>query len=367
MASKLKQNIILLAITIIFFLAFLEIGTRIIAHLSPKFACDAFSNPDDWFVCGLEFILPKTADEHNQSGIILDQKICDKWDAELGWVPNPNCNSVRSSVRYTTNSQGFRGIKEFKPEKNRTRTIIVGDSFTWGENNQDNETYPFYLDKLFNGSIDVINMGVHGYGPDQFYLYYMRNGSKYKPDIVIFGLFLPDIHRTAFKVRSFFKPRFIIENDKLKLDPSSTNIPDLKTALEMSSAIKKKPRLYSISYALGILNKASRLISSYKDEVNLTLKIVEEMNSKLKENNTRLIVLLIPEHDMVEKNNDDYYGAIPLLTRNLEKNNIEYINLQPIFKREFLLNNQSLYMGHLKPSGNLVIAKELMGHLNKNP
>lgn len=354
------QNIFLLIITILVCFILLEAGARITAHYSKNFLCDTYSNPDDWFLCRLEFDLGKSW-KQNQSALRLDEEICDKWDAELGWAPNPNCRAIRNSIKYTTNSQGFRGLKEFRLEKERKRIVILGDSFTWGENNFDNETYPFYLEKLFNESIDVINMGVHGYGPEQSYLYFMRDGLKYKPDIVVFGLFLPDIHRTAFRVRSFFKPRAFIENGELKLD--SYQIPDLRTALQMSHDVKSKKRLYSISYFLGAFNKLIRLATAYEKETSLTLKIIEQMDAQLKKDNIRLIVLLIPEQEMVEKGNADYYGVVPKITKTLGKDGIEYINLQPVFKNETDSKKQSLYQGHLKPEGNLAVAKELYEHL----
>ena len=278
----------------------------------------------------------------------------------MGWIPKPNC---RTKI-YSTNSKGFRGVKEYTPTKSKKRIVVVGDSFAWGENSMDNETFPFYLEKLSNESIETINMGVHGYGPDQFYIYFTRDGLKYKPDAVVFGLFLPDIHRTIFKVREYFKPRFILENGKLKLDTDSTNIPDLKTALQMSSEIKKKNRLYSLSYLHGLLNKAARRAASYRGETSLTLEIIDEMHDLLKKENIEMIVVLIPEQGMVEGNNGDYYGVVPQITANLEKENIGYINLQLVFRNEFKLKNQSLYGGHLKPAGNLIIARELFNNLH---
>ena len=90
------------------------------------------------------------------------------------------------------------------------------------------------------------------------------------------------------------------------------------------------------------------------------------MNKKLKGKNTELIVLLIPEQEMVEKNNFDYYGVIPQITSNLNENKIEYINLQPVFKKEFDSRKESLYQAHLKPIGNFIIARELFKYINKS-
>ena len=365
MRKIIFKNIILLTTTIIMFFVLLETGMRIIAFFSPQFLCETFSDPSDSILCQLEPRLSESIKNYNQTTGVNNQNICDKWDSELGWIPKPNC---RTPV-YSTNSKGFRGTQEYfleKDKKIKTRIIVLGDSFTWGENNFDNETYPFYLSKLYNENVDVINMGVHGYGPDQFYLYYIREGVKYKPDIVVFGLFLPDIHRTIFRMRDYFKPRFIIINGDLMLDKDSSYIPDIPIALKMSSEIKKKSRSYAFSYFYELFSKAQRRYTSYKYEASLTLKIIDELNKQLKEHKTRLIVLLIPEQEMIEKNNDDYYGAIPQITEHLEKENIEYINLQSLLKKEYQATGQSLYMGHLKPIRNIFVAQELFKYLNNN-
>jgi len=359
MKSKLIQNIILLLTTIVIFILLIEIIARIFIFFFPTYICYTHPNPEDVFLCEQMHHLSKSLE--NNLTLRANQDICAKWDIEIGWVPKPNCKTAK----YTTNSNGIRGKKEFDLKKSKVRIVILGDSFTWGENNLDNETYPFYLDELSNGGFDVLNMGVNGYGPDQFYLYFMRDGFKYEPDIVIFGLFFPDIHRTVFKFRYYFKPRFIIENDKLKFDADSSPIPDLKTALQMSSEINEKNRFYSLSFLYVSYTKLTRLVTAYEKETSLTLKIIDQMDKELKKRNIKLIVLLIPEQEMVEKSNTNYYGVVPKITSYLGSKDIDYINLQPIFKKETEMNNQSLYAGHLKPIGNKIIANELFAYLTK--
>lgn len=362
MKSKLKQNIMILILSIVIFLILLEIGARVIAYFSPKFLCQTFSDPNDIFLCNLELQLAKNLEKYNQTTALATQNICDKLDFQLGWVPKPNC---RTKI-YSTNSKGFRGTKEYSLEKSKKRIITLGNSFTWGENVYNNETFPSFLEKFYNGSAEVINMGVHGYGPDQFYIYFARDGISYNPDIVVIGLFLPDIHRTIFKVRDYFKPRFIIQDGELKIDPESSEIPDIKSAMSKSAEVKKKPRLYSISFLHGLYGKFIRRATSYEYESALTLKIIEEMQKQLEDHNIKLIVLLIPEQGMIEKDNQNYFGALPKITAELKSKGIEYIDLQPVFMRDMKLNNQNLYNGHLNPEGNMVIARELYSYLNKN-
>ena len=53
-----------------------------------------------------------------------------------------------------------------------------GDSFVFGDEISDNETWQTYLAALFQR--DVYNMGVKGFFPDQALLHYRRYASKIK-------------------------------------------------------------------------------------------------------------------------------------------------------------------------------------------
>ena len=76
------------------------------------------------------------------------------------------------------------------PDKNRI--LILGDSFTFGTNVSDEESYPYYLERLLPGT-EVLNMGIEGYGHDQMLLYLKEEGLKYNPDIIIVGFLYCDI------------------------------------------------------------------------------------------------------------------------------------------------------------------------------
>ena len=355
MNKKIIPNFIVLLTTILILLLLLEVTFRLTSSYSDQFLCNTFSDLNDRFLCAMEKPL-RSSIEENLSISTTDKDICDVWDSDLGWAPRNNCKAGT----YTTNSQGFRGTLDVLSKKTKPRIVMLGDSFTWGEKNLDNQTYPFYLEQLFGGSVEVVNMGVHGYGPDQFYLYYLREGQKLNPDVVIFGLFLPDIHRTVFHIREFYKPRFTIINNTLVKHPLSS-IPSLDEALSSSSKIKHKPRFYLFSYVYGFYSKATRLFTHYEDEVALTLKIIGETNAAMSEKNISFIVILIPEQGMVEKNNEDYHGTIPILEQELQRKSIQYLNLNPSFKQEFEQSGKSFYQGHLTSEGNMLIARELYG------
>lgn len=140
----------------------------------------------------------------------------DRYDPTLGWASKPDLRDVRvfGDEVLNTNHRGLRGTTDFPYEGDRPRIVVLGDSFTFGEEVSDDETYSHYLQKLLPKS-DVINMGVHGYGHDQMLLLLREEGLKYRPDVVVLGFVVADVDRNVLGFRDFAKPRFTVEDGKL--------------------------------------------------------------------------------------------------------------------------------------------------------
>ena len=100
---------------------------------------------------------------------------------------------TKTSDSATYNSEGFRG-PEFLKEKpdNTYRIFVLGGSTTFGDGNDDNETWPYYLQEIFDVAdlsynVEVINAGtssawsgsetkmirekILGYNPDMLMIY----------------------------------------------------------------------------------------------------------------------------------------------------------------------------------------------------
>jgi len=146
------------------------------------------------------------------------------FDPNRGWAVKPNLHNVPvfKDQLLNTNSKGLRGKSEYAYVKTpgKIRILVLGDSFTFGDEVSDDETYPHYLQALLPQS-EVLNFGVYGYGHDQMLLYFKREGIKYSPDIVILGFVHDDMIRNMLEFRDYAKPQFELTNDELKL----TNVP----------------------------------------------------------------------------------------------------------------------------------------------
>lgn len=95
------------------------------------------------------------------------------------------------------NSEGWRDVEHtFEKAKGRVRVLFVGDSFTFG-------TVPFAalytrrveakLHEMGYPSVEVISIGVGGWGPDQELEVLRNEGVRYDPDLVIYQFCSNDI------------------------------------------------------------------------------------------------------------------------------------------------------------------------------
>jgi hypothetical protein len=87
------------------------------------------------------------------------------------------------------NSWGYRD-REFGPRREGVRrVVVVGDSFPMGMAVDVKQTFPKVLEELLGPSVEVLNLGVLCYGPDQELLVIKDEVVRLKPDIVLWSLY----------------------------------------------------------------------------------------------------------------------------------------------------------------------------------
>lgn len=153
-----------------------------------------------------------------------------------GWgvVPGLKQLPVFDGKTMNTNSRGLRGAKEYSYERvpGKSRVVLLGDSFTFGDEVSDHETYVHHLERMYPNT-EFINLGVSGYGHDQMLLYWKEEGVRYKPDLVILGFLYYDMERNLRKFRFYSKPKFVSRGGRLKLVNSPVPEPERLAAEEI--------------------------------------------------------------------------------------------------------------------------------------
>ncbi len=212
-------------------------------------------------------------DRHQSSGTEIYYKF-DIYDPSKGWISQPNLRDMKvfGDKTLNTNSKGFRGKKDYPYIKNKEmlQILILGDSFTFGDEVSDDETYSFYLQEMLPNT-EVINLGVHGYGHDQMLILLKEEGVKYEPDIVILGFNFVDMPRNLLQFRDFAKPRFVLNGDELKLTGSPVPRPEDILQLDWT-----RPRTFDMFSLMRY--KVRKLSGLHKKEMeDVTTAIVADM------------------------------------------------------------------------------------------
>jgi lysophospholipase L1-like esterase len=144
-----------------------------------------------------------------------------QYDERLGWKLRPSAVGVNRGREFTheirTNSHGYRDT-EHTPARppGKRRIVLLGDSFAMGWGVERQQMFSSLLERLVP-DLEVINLGVAGYGTDQEVLTYESEGSRYETDWVLLAV-LPgnDVHDNLRGSR-YHKPYFLLDGDSLSL------------------------------------------------------------------------------------------------------------------------------------------------------
>ena len=203
---------------------FLEGGSRAFLACSPCFLRVAGEDDPSW---RLQWVGRKRT-EGISYGI-------DVYHPRRGWALRSllDRRAYHGRGRLSSDGHGIRGARENPLARvpGRRRIVVLGDSYTFGEEVSDDETYAARLEALLSDT-DVLNLGVHGYGHDQMLLTLREDGVRYQPDVVLLGFVAMDMPRNTLSFRDYAKPWFVLEGGRLALRGTPVPTPEEVLAAE---------------------------------------------------------------------------------------------------------------------------------------
>lgn len=277
----------------------------------------------------------------------------DAYDPTQGWIAKPNLRDEQAGPNWSvsTNSRGLRGKTEYAYEKTagKLRALVLGDSFTFGDEVGDNETYSYYLQQLLP-QIEVINMGVHGYGHDQMLILFKEEGVKYQPDIVILGFLEKDMARNLLEFRDYAKPKFVMENGQLALRGSP--VPRPEQVLEWDWA---RPRTVDI---LSAIVQQYRVWSGLDRaaQVDITMRILDEIVGVVQSIRATPIFVYLPtgreiaDPDAATEGEQVFFS----LCRSIRR--VRCFSSRPQFTEQVAQGKTFKVKGHWEPLGHVTAA-----------
>lgn len=284
----------------------------------------------------------------------------DVYDPVRGWALRPALRDlpVFDGKTLSSNSKGIRGNAEYSYRKSpeAPRIGVFGDSFTFGDEVSDEETFSHRLGQLLPGT-EVLNFGVHGYGDDQALLYLQQEGMKYHPDLVILGFVFADVERNVLAFRDYAKPRFVLARGKLVLE--NTPVPSIDDVLRA-----ERYRLRFVD-AVTILYQEMMWRSGIAERhaCELTTAILEEMRRTVEAAGGRMLAVYLP---VVDEIND----ASPGLTKgeqyffgSCRADGLDCVSARPALLAERSGKDPLIPGKHWPPDEHLVVAEVIRAHV----
>ncbi len=260
-----------------------------------------------------------------------------KFDPELGWVSKPNLrmdDAFGPGKHLIINSQGYRSTRDFdeKIPAGKVRVLCTGDSFAWGNGVGNGSPWVELLSSL-DPKVEAINLGQNGYGLDQIYLRYKRDGERFEHDVHVFsfiGLDFDRMRNTDFL--GMPKPKLRLNGQAIEVEnspipePSDLRIWSLRASkfLFEFRTFEQLMKLYVGQYATPPLgDRTLRADTTLKE---LIFRIFEEIAKLTAGRNATLVAVYLPVSlDYALDERLDGWRAE--LRTELDKRNINFVDL----------------------------------------
>lgn len=151
---------------------------------------------------------------HHERAARLGVNAYAHYDADLGWTEKADWTSLGDAPRVSTTRDGIRNNSAGAVRPPPMGAILaVGDSFTFGSDVADDETWPAVLERLLEAP--VVNAAVEGFGLDQSVLRVEALMASYQPRAVLLGVFEQDVLRATYSRFEKPKPYFRVSGEAL--------------------------------------------------------------------------------------------------------------------------------------------------------
>ncbi len=343
-----KRPLIFLAYWILLFL-FFETTARIVLLHTPILNRNRVET-DSWY--RLDIIRDPDDQKHKWqfSG-------CYGYDALLGWKLKPNCTNAAMfpGLIVHTNAQGLRGIVDYNLIKSpdKKRIAIIGDSFTFGHDAGDDQTYPYILQQHLTQT-EIMNFGVSGYGLDQILLSLKQKVSLYKPDLVVLGFVYADDYRGLVSFRfGRSKPRYELINGHLHL----MNVP-VPTMAKIRSDEFFKPKLLDLLSILYYKFLPPSYLKKQRDQ--LTSATLDEMIRTVQDMGTDIVLVdIYTPLEMANLHQHEPKEGEKFFLNYCRKHKVPYILTRPYFEKAINEGVTLTKNVHWDKVGNAIIAEAI--------
>ena len=234
----------------------------------------------------------------------------------------------------------------------RSDIVVIGDSHTYGNTATMDDSWPYVLGRL--SGREVYNMGMGGYGPNQYFHLFTTRALALRPRTIVVGLYMGDDFENAFLIT------YGLEHwAHLRALPAEKVDFDIWGAAPSTPSWHKRIRVWlsrhSVTYQLvfhgpllgrfqgevqirnvqtrsdsavsltipannileaflpkGILRNLDQDSEGIREGMRITFKLLADMNDISRQNHLQFIVAVIPTKEMVFADYLEHNSNIPL-------------------------------------------------------
>lgn len=302
-------------------------------------------------------------------------------------------------------SQGLRGAREYEPtpRPGTLRVAAFGDSFVYGNEVGPDESWPAQIERMYP-AIQVLNLGVGGYGVDQALLRYRLQGARFRPDVVIMGFAPDDLRRVVNVYRRFVsthewplaKPRFrLAPGGSLELVPTPIrSVSEYQKLLEDPKAVRSlgandqwyEPLIYenalydwSAAVRLGVhvwirlRNRylaperlyRGRMVNTNSSAFRIQVRLFEVLASEAVAQGAVPLIVFLPDRGALHQLNGGQPVPYAPLVQAVAEKGIPYMDLSTAFASANGAPHDGWFRpgGHYSVEGNAIVAAALARHL----
>lgn len=306
--------------------------------------------------------------------MLRDQPLSEpnRYDKSLGWISIPNTyipNKYGPGKYVRTNARGFRNDNEtaVRVPRRKLRIICSGDSFTYGDGVANDRTWCHRLSEL-NDRFETVNIGLSGYGVDQSYLRYLRDGITIEHSIHVFAFVQADLDRMGrLHVVRYGKPVLKLDHGVLVVD----NVPVPRFRWWVSRLMERAD-FRSIDFVQRVLARLSpRKAATATESIGpVALKVFETVQQLSAEKNIVSVFVFLPTENNI--GTDTAWHRWLVSTMNTLA--LPFVDLTPALRSlpasrlaTFFIPRRLPAVGHYTEAGNEWVAEVLYNYLTEIP
>jgi len=258
----------------------------------------------------------------------------------------------------TIADHGTRDNGRHPAPADRPLTLVVGDSFAFGDGVNDEDSWPAILERLLGRR--VINAAVPGFGLDQAVLRAEQLAEIYAPDIVILSFIPHDVLRCEMSYWSgHAKPYFQVDSSGLRLHPAP--VPPRRPYALLKQVLSASMTL-DILFARSLHWEGPEQTLVHQRGREVACLLVKQLAMVGRARHTQIIVLAQPQQPAATPEQLEIKNGVLACA---QANHLSVLDLFPVIESLPPAQRTPLFPRHMSAEGNRLVATEVADFIQR--